>query len=80
MACIVHMLKSANFNAMALAQVQSASIDESGSPAEFITASSPNVQLVGVDRYFAPYALEAQRFEFGKKKAQRRRFRPFQVG
>jgi hypothetical protein len=53
MACVVHLLSSATHGVTAIADVQSASIDEGGSAQEYITADDPDVQLVAVDRIAA---------------------------
>lgn len=49
----VHMLSSATFATVAIPDVQSATIDEGGSVAEFISADDADVKLVGVDRIAA---------------------------
>lgn len=49
----VHMLSSASFDAAALPDVQSATIDDGGNVAEFVSADSPDVKLVAVDRIAA---------------------------
>jgi len=49
----VHLLVSATFATVAIADVQSATIDEGGSAQEYVSADSPNVKLVGVDRIAA---------------------------
>lgn len=53
----VHMLSSAAFNGTALVDPQSATIDESGTPQEYITADKSDVQLVGVDRIAATVSV-----------------------
>lgn len=50
---VVHMLSSATFATVAIPDAQSATIDEGGSVAEFISAEDADVKLVGVDRIAA---------------------------
>lgn len=47
---IVHLLSSAVWGAFALVDAQSASIEKSGSPQEYVQADNPDVALVAVDR------------------------------
>lgn len=50
MACTVDMLTEVDFGGTAIPGVQGATIAHSGSPQEYITASSSDIQLVGIDR------------------------------
>jgi len=58
---IVHLLSSATFAAVAIADVQSASIDEGGSVQEYIGADSPDVKLIAVDRIAASVSVVSLR-------------------
>ena len=49
----VHLLSSATFATVAVPDVQSATIDDGGSVVDFVSADSPNVKLVAVDRIAA---------------------------
>jgi hypothetical protein len=49
----VHMLSSATFAAAAIPDVQSATVDDGGSVAEFVSADDADVKLVAVDRIAA---------------------------
>lgn len=53
MACIVDMLTGVEFEGDAIPGIQGATIAHAGSPQEYITASSSDVQLVGIDRIAA---------------------------
>jgi hypothetical protein len=53
----VHLLSSASFNAVAIPDAISAQLDESGSPQEYVSADSPNVKLVAVDRIAATLVI-----------------------
>jgi len=55
----IHMLSSATFNGatFTLPDAQSASIDYSGQPQEYVSADSPDVKLVGLDRIAATVSV-----------------------
>lgn len=59
----IHLLSSATFDDEAIADVISASIDESGSPQEYVSADSPNVKLVAVDRIAATVTVTKAGYE-----------------
>jgi hypothetical protein len=47
---VVHLLSSATWGVLALVDAQSATIEKSGSPQEYVQANNPDVALVAVDR------------------------------
>jgi len=49
----VHLLASATFNGAAIADAQSATIDESGTVQDYVAAESADVKLTAVDRIAA---------------------------
>ncbi len=59
----VHLLSSATFDDEPILDVISASIDESGSPQEYVSADSANVKLVAVDRIAATVTVTKAGFE-----------------
>lgn len=50
---VVHLLSSATFATVAIPDAQSATVDEGGSVAEYVSADDPDVKLVAVDRIAA---------------------------
>lgn len=53
MPCVVDMLTDVLFGNVSIPGIQGATTAKAGSPQEYVTASSPDVQLVGIDRIAA---------------------------